>query len=404
MVIKMNAYQQLGVEDLINRESNNIEDQTVNGIIKVKTKRQLDEGIKSLNQILKENLGTAEKLTRIKEKLSELIKQVVAYDYVATAETRADYDKKGKPDVEQLVEKIKQTLKKAVTLETNGKAVNAYQILGIANNEETVKSQHKSSNEKTLDSDKESGKVKDNKAILTPEQQDRHIEARTYENIGLALSVSNLRNVEEIESFMLTLSKYLWAYSKISSTEKRKEYKYEELAKKGDKAAKSLGEAKVGALRNQQFYPIDLADNSQYERIDITKAAVLQSCAFGIAEQHAYGYKVDKYKADGSVRYDQVFSNIDINRMKEDVIYRQNVLEKLLSDESIRLGQEKLGRYVGELDENGNVKFDLETIGTSRSWERRRKAQMRKGQKDAIQEDDNKPHPTDSNPDPDDRR
>ena len=374
----MNAYKLLGIEDLVSKDPSAIEKPYINGVIKIRTKLKLDEGIKGLNQILKEKLGITEKLAKIEEKLKQLFKEAVAYDFVATEETRKDYAKKGEPEIEQVVEKINKTLNSAVDLETNGQTSNAYQILGVAN---------------------------DKKNDREPELQDKSIETKIYENIALAISVSKLTDIQEIESFLLNLIKYFWAYSKIGTAEKRKEYKYEELAKKGDKAEKALGEARVRAIENQQTYSMDITSSSKYDRVDISKVAVIQSSAFGVDEQHGYGYIIDKHKTDEAIERNQIFSNIDINRMRDDVIYREKVLEQLLSDEAIRLGREKLGGYVGELDDNGNIKFDLEFIGACRAWKRRKnKEKAQNMKKNNNQENNRKIQPTDPDPDSDDRR
>lgn len=374
----MNAYKLLGIEDLVSKDPSAIEKPYINGVIKIRTKLKLDEGIKGLNQILKEKLGITEKLAKIEEKLKQLFKEAVAYDFVATEETRKDYAKKGEPEIEQVVEKINKTLNSAVDLETNGQTSNAYQILGVAN---------------------------DKKNDRKPELQDKSIETKIYENIALAISVSKLTDIQEIESFLLNLIKYFWAYSKIGTAEKRKEYKYEELAKKGDKAEKALGEARVRAIENQQTYSMDITSSSKYDRVDISKVAVIQSSAFGVDEQHGYGYIIDKHKTDEAIERNQIFSNIDINRMRDDVIYREKVLEQLLSDEAIRLGREKLGGYVGELDDNGNIKFDLEFIGACRAWKRRKnKGKAQNMKKNNNQENNRKIQPTDPDPDSDDRR
>ena len=90
---------------------------------------------------------------------------------------------------------------------------------------------------------------------------------------------------------------------------------------------------------------------------------------------------------------------------KRQVIYREKVLEQLLSDEAIRLGREKLGGYVGELDDNGNIKFDLEFIGACRAWKRRKnKEKAQNMKKNNNQENNRKIQPTDPDPDSDDRR
>lgn len=374
----MNAYQQLGIEDLINRDPDAMEKTYINGTIKIRTKQKFNDGIKDLNQILKQKLGISEKLTMIKEKLGELIKCAVAYDFVATEDARKDYNRKGQPEIEQITDKIDKTLRNAVTLETNGQTLNAYNILGVANNEKNYENS---------------------------EQFDKHIETKTYENTALAISVSNLTDIPSIESFLLTLTKYFWAYSKTESAEKRKEYKYEELAQKGDKAEKALGEARVRALENQTIYPMDTVNSSKYDRIDITKVAVVQSCAFGVEDQHGYGYKVERYKEDKMVDHSEIFSNIDLLRMRDDVLYRAKVENMLLSDENIRLGQEKLGGYIGEIDDNGNIKFDLEFIGTARAWDRRRnKEQAKNRQKNDAQGNNQKIQLTETDPDSDDRR
>lgn len=373
----MNAYQQLGIEDLINRDPDAMEKPYLDGTIKVRTKLKLDDGIKELNQMLKQQFGIAEKLAMIKEKLGELIKCAVAYDFVATEEARKDYNRKGQPEIEQVTGKIDRTLRNAVALETNGQTSNAYNILGVANNEKNYENS---------------------------EHFDKHIETKTYENTALAISVSNLTDIPSIESFLLTLTKYFWAYSKTESAEKRKEYKYEELAQKGDKAEKALGEARVRALENQTIYSMDSVNSSKYDRMDIAKVAVVQSCAFGVEDQHGYGYKVERYKDGKMIGHSEIFSNIDLLRMKDDVIYRARV-ENLLSDESIRLGQEKLGGYIGEIDDNGNIKFDLEFIGAARAWDRRRnKRQEKSGKKNDAQVNNQKKQPTESDPDTDDKR
>ncbi len=366
----MNAYDLLEVNDLIEKEG--AETSSTDSIIKKRTQEKLTSAIRSLNGILKQEGTTTEILKKIEEKLAEATQYAIACEIIATSKFRKSYELKGRPDISVYTEAMDKKLRNATELYINGRTTNPYQILMIGDEDRTGR---------------------------TPEEQNNNVRRRTLETVKLAISKTSLPDIDSMESLLLDLNKIMWAYNNIDTPEHRKKYNYKELARKGDDAAKAIGEVRTGKIKDKKIATIDFFDErEEYTKITISQVEILLSEEFLLEEEYGHGYIVNKYRKDGTTVESNIFSEIDMNRIGTDPTYSENVKE-LLSDESIALSQKYLGGYVGELDENRKRVFDLDKIGASRKWK-----MIREHQKKRINHVRPGTRRTEENPDPDDRR
>ena len=65
---------------------------------------------------------------------------------------------------------------------------------------------------------------------------------------------------------------------------------------------------------------------------------------------------------NGTTHENVVFTNIDYCKLYDDIEYRKNVVNNLLSDCSITMGRKYLAGYIGKINKIGNIEFDIEDI------------------------------------------
>lgn len=323
----MNAYDLLGIDDIVNNEGSNVDD-----IIKNRAINELNKKIEEIEQILSQGTDIQETLGRVAEKLGEAIQYAIAYDFSATEKERRKYEEKGKVDIARFSAELSKKLNAIYSLMVNNRAWSAYQILGVINDE---------------------------RGFRTVDEQNKNINNRALNY--LKLTINGLKNnsfkmneIDSIEESLLMMVKYMWAYSNINTLEKRKEYKYKEFSSKGDIAKKSIGTPEARELKSKRNCIMQPRNENDCTKIELSEVVVLQSCPFVVPEKHAGGYIVSKYRAE-------------VQRM-------------LLSDEAIKMGQKYLGGYVGEIDKDGNIVFLPEAIGASKKWAHIREVKRRQGE------------------------
>ena len=86
-------------------------------------------------------------------------------------------------------------------------------------------------------------------------------------------------------------------------------------------------------------------------------------------ENEVKEYKVIKQKQDGKVVEYSVFSNIDYARLQDDPEYSKMIVNELLSDCNIDMGMRYLSAYIGILNSNGNVDFNVDDISICQKWQ-----------------------------------
>lgn len=337
----MNAYDILNINELLEKsEGEIVSDQDIDERIQNRAKIKIDEEMAKIKSTLESSTDKPANLDKVIEEINELVKLLLAYDLVATTKSRKEYDEKGKTDIDKHFLEMNELLNSGIELKTQGGYLNAYQMLGVANDGRTM--EH--------------------------EQQDEHIRRRTLSAIRTIVSMSKSDSIEDIEDIVFNLTKYIWAYSNIKTNEKRVDYKYRSIVQKGDKTSKGLGNIEMSKLPKEQTYSFRPTAESKYARIDLSKVAILEAKAFVAYEELAKCYKVVRHRKDGHVIKCAVSTNIDMDRIREDREYREKVEKNLLSDEAIKIGQKYFGGYIGELDTNGDIKYDLECIGAMRKW------------------------------------
>lgn len=373
----MNAYEFLKVEDLLDF-ARSTSSRVFDGTVKTRTKRMLWEGIHEINKILgSAEPSIAKKLDDIDAKLQELRKIAVAYDHIATPSIRQVNDANGDLDMDKLFDQMDDILENAFTLTSNGITESAFQILDLSN---------------------------DNDSRRDPQEQDAAIRYKVYHNVNMTLASSKLDGINDFEDLITDLTRYMWAYSKVGDSQKREIYRYKNIARCGDEASRGMGtvQMKVVDENHQQQYTIEFPKDERYDTIRVSKVGVVLSKEIMYSDTKGYVYLISKEKARSDSENSEyknadrpiaIVSNINISEMK-DVQYRTRVEEELLSDEAIQLGKRYLGGYVGEIDENGKKKFNLECVGMCRAWERRLNAKKAKRAENARRSKENPMNPT----------
>lgn len=313
-------------------------------------------------------------LQDIREKVDDAIEYLFAYNTLKTSEDRMAYEDKGKLDISKYSEELKRVLNRAVFRVRGGNTSNAYQILGVANSEKDAED---AKDEKDMTPEEIEKKIKNKDEMI--KNRDENIRRKTFEMIKATVEQSELTDIESIDEMLDNITRYFWAYSKINTQEKRKDYDFQILSRKGEETLKGLGKIAINKLKREEPYSFKPSYEISYNKIDVIRVGELESCAFPALkaydkshafyppEKHASIYRVEKHRDDGrGIRY-LIASNIDMELMKDEE-YSAKVQELLLSDEAIKVGQKHFAGYVGELDNDRNIKYDLECIGAMKNW------------------------------------
>lgn len=305
---------------------------------------KVTELYEAINNILNSNKSQSEKLKEIETMSQELLKYILSYSKVRTEETRADYEKKSDiTSIDQEVEESIKKSKKALKIEkinSNGTPtkVNAYQILGVSH-----------------------GKV-----------TDKGIELRTIQCIAFAMPKRPPEGIEEIGKRLTNVQRFLWAYDKTKTEEKRKTYdgelRYSEMAKEAIKNTSIIGEI-VNKTRKQPDI-VELQKEEGIPSITITEVGRMYNKVF-CEEEEVSRYIIEKRDAD-KIQRRTIYSEpggINMNRLRYDSQYFEAAKKILLDDRLMDLSTRFLGGYIGRLtektDEEGNIQ--LEQIFTPES-------------------------------------
>lgn len=352
----MNAYELLKFKDL---ESDDI--QTIDILVKSRTRSGITSLIQELNKELQSESTTLKKLEAVDKILAQLTYYVTACDCLESEEKRKAYKEAGMPDVESMADENKRRLFDTHLLIPNNdsKLTNAYQMLKMRNGTISIEFDDKN------------------------EIKDEYVRSKTLNLVKLNLDISPLNSMEEIEKMIIQLLRYMWAYSKIDTREKRLAYTYKLYARKGKEATKSIepmkkegsGLSRVTDITNlgknregYKFITVCQTNNILYYKGVTPDDSII-----------AGEYIVTKHKADGREASYLVYSNIDIDRLNSDDKYASQVTA-LLTDERLALGTRFFGGYLGDIV-NGKHEVSLEKVGICNKFAERNR-QSKKAPKD----------------------
>lgn len=391
----MNAYELLELKDLENNS-----EQKIDILVRTRANNNMDYLIKRLNQMLEMDFTILEKLDFVNEILEQLTYYATACDCIESEEARKKYKEMGMPDVEAMADQKKRDFFDVNMLIPNDKSqlVNAYQMLKMRKQEIKI-SPEKEDKEK----DKEKKEEED-----TIEIKDEYVRSKTLNTIKFSLSSSELSSIENKEKVTIQLLRYMWAYSKIDTREKRLAYTYRLMAREGNKKYGKIMPVKKDSDEFSRISRItDLGENGEdYASVEVCETNTTLNYE-GVTPDDsiiAREYLITKYKPDGrNVSY-AIYSSIDIDRLNSDNKYGRQV-SKMLTDEKIALGTRFLGGYVGEIV-NGQLKLSTQKIAICTNFankERKEKRQQEHTDRETPSNNQLKIiRPNQSNPDPDD--
>ena len=335
----MNAYQILGIMSHIDNE---MDEHSANEKIMNKVKTIVLSSREQINQIINSNdISTEEKVKKIGDGVSATVRVIVSYMKIIDAEKRKAYNLTDKTNIDDELISVDSTNRQ------NGK--NAYQTIGVS----------------SLETYGLNSKITEN----------------TYSAYVLAMKQTDTKSLEELMEILLRMKKYDWAYSKIKSVNDREQYnlslneaerksEYIQLAQCAKEKASDIG--KASKLDRKQPWIFNFYDYNEknYRNISLSHVGTIEYGSFIIPnENEVKEYKVIKQKQDGEVVEYSVFSNIDYARLQDDPEYSKMIVNELLSDCNIDMGMKYLSAYIGILNSNGNVDFNVDDISICQKWQ-----------------------------------
>ena len=335
----MNAYQILGIMSHIDNE---MDEHSANEKIMNKVKTIVLSSIEQINQIINSNdISTEEKVKKIGDGVSATVRVIVSYMKIIDAEKRKAYNLTDKTNIDDELISVDSANRQ------NGK--NAYQTIGVS----------------SLETYGLNSKIAEN----------------TYSAYVLAMKQTDTKSLEELMETLLRMKKYDWAYSKIKSVNDREQYnlnlneaerksEYIQLAQSAKEKASDIG--KASKLDRKQPWIFNFYDYNEknYRNISLSHVGTIEYGSFIIPDENEVKeYKVIKQKQDGKVVEYSVFSNIDYARLQDDPEYSKMIVNELLSDCNIDMGMKYLSAYIGILNSNGNVDFNVDDISICQKWQ-----------------------------------
>lgn len=349
----MNAYDVLNLSEDLSKNTDEKLGLQLDCIIKSRAESVIFEELQKLYQILVENEEIYVRLEAFQKEFHNVLKYLMAYDCIANQENRLEYNKKNKPTIEKYISKFRAKFDNVSRIKRNGKDVSPFQMLGVDNN---------------------------SKKLI--EDQNNYINTRTCSMLKLILSNVKIQDIDNLEDIILKISGHLWAYNKISTQEKRDEYKYKEILSKGKKKICYASDVQIRRFKD----PKKIIIESESGDIDICQdlAVINVEPPFSLSECVAKGYLITK-RNNGMEESERFISNIDMQRMSLDLEYREIVLNELLSRKSLELGKKHLKGYIGEIDENNEIKFNEIVLGMMLSYyDRQSKKNVEQKEKESV--------------------
>lgn len=368
----MNAYELLRFKEF---ESD--DNQTIDILVRSRTRNSLILLIQLLNKELsKPENGMLQKLAKIEEILKELVYYVTACECIESEESRNKYKEAGMPDIETIANENRRQLfdSQLIIPNNDSKPANAFQMLKMRNGTiEMLK--RKDGTVEFVDKD-------DKEAI-----KDDYVRTKTLNLVNLDLAVSPLNTMGEIEKMIIKLLRYMWAYSKIDTREKRLAYTYKLYARRGKEIAKSITAVKKEGTGLSRITDItNLGKDSEgYNLISVCQTNDMFYHR-GVTPDDsivAGEYLITKQKSDGRRAHYKVYSNLNMERLNRDDEYTKQVL-KMLSDERLALSTRFFGGYIGDIVD-GKFNVSLEKVGICNKFAEKNR------ENESTQKDEKKP-------------
>lgn len=328
----MNAYQILGIISQIDTE---MDEKSANNKISTNVMKYINSYLEEIKRTINdENIGIDKKVNKINENILSAMRVVVSYIKIDSKDKRIIYNASKKSNIDDEINCIDKCNK------LQGK--DAYEMLNVS---------------------------KGSFAYINSE-----IANNVYNIYTTIMCECRLEYMEKSISTIINLKKYAWAFNKIYSEDARELYnidlyeeekrpKYKQLCIMGDQKIEEIGKANI--LKNNQpsACTFNCGISERYSTISVINTSVIEYGFFMIPnEKEIKQYRVIKQMNNGTTHENVVFTNIDYCKLYDDIEYRKNVVNNLLSDCSITMGRKYLAGYIGKINKIGNIEFDIEDI------------------------------------------
>lgn len=328
----MNAYQILGIISQIDIE---MDEKSADNKISANVMKYINSYLEEIKRTINdENIVINKKVKKINENILSAMRVVVSYIKIDSKDKRLIYNANNKASIDDEINRIDESNR------LQGK--DAYEMLNIS---------------------EKSGLYIDNEIINNV--------YNIYKTIMYEYSFNSL---EKSISTIINLKKYAWAFYKIYSDEARERYnldlyeekkrpEYKQLCIMGDRKIEDIGKANILENNKPSTCVFNCGISERYTTISVINTSIIEYGFFMIPnEKEIKQYRIIKQMNNGTIHENIVFTNIDYCRLYDDIEYRKNVVNNLLSDCSINMGKKYLAGYIGKINKIGNIEFDIEDI------------------------------------------
>lgn len=310
--------------------------------------------VNRIKDILNLEVDSKEKLHAINSLLNEMIKILYAYKRLVNNKCDINFESEFKA----LLQKYFQS---PTVKDSLGNDIDAFKVLNVFRNR-------------------------------CDDTQLKKIQEMALKKIKFSFLNKSFDNLQSFNTFAKSLQKILWAYNKICTPEKIQEYlaqlqeyllkkKFIDLSIKGKNSKDLIRKERKFKTKNPikiEFPKI----NSDDEKITISRVGKLE---YGVAavdnEFEVNEYFVSKENDSGDIKQFVVFSNIDLVRVQEDFNYT-SLVRSLLKDSSVKMANEYLSGYIGEISDKDNFCFEPTNIAACMRFKEFLKMQEEKSKQD----------------------
>lgn len=320
--MEKDAYKILGVEKQSIGNGNHVD-----FLIKGKFKAKISEILNKVNEILDrksdKDYTVLGKLSEINTEIQSMFSILFAYMKVVTKEKREEYESARTSTVEEDIENMRANLNRSIKIEQrkskegNVKESNAYQILGLPEQEEAL--------------------------------SDAKVARKTLMNIRIGTPKKIPQTTEEIANMLFLLQGSMWAYSKINTISNRKNYQEELSCQRISQQSKEY-DSLLGTIRRERFenfISVPIYQTTEGEEFSIVQIGKLINRVICIDEGLTNQYAIER-NYNGNKSHIMFYGNIDMERLKRDSKYREFWKCILFSENAISFSRKYMGGYIGE--------------------------------------------------------
>jgi hypothetical protein len=320
--MEKDAYKILGVEKQSMGNGNHVD-----FLIKGKFKAKISDMLNKVNEILDSKLDkdytVSNKLSEINTEIQSMFSILFAYMKVMTQEKREEYESAKISTVKEDIENMRANLQRSIKIEQrrskddNVKESNAYQILGLLEQEEAL--------------------------------SDAKVARITLMNIQIGTPKKIPQTTEEIANMLFLLQGGMWAYSKINTLSNRKNYQEELSCQRISQESKEY-DSTLGTIRREKFknyISVPIHQTAEGETFSLVQIGRIINRGICMDEGSTNQYVIERI-CNGDKSHIMFYGNINMEKLKIDSKYREFWKSILFSENTISFSRKYMGGYIGE--------------------------------------------------------